>query len=108
MLTGYFDASGSEDDLPASVVAGFIQSVNAWAQFTDQWQEMLDDFRVPYLHMKEFNHSVKAFADWKGDGKKRAAFIESYRHHRAQWMLEFCHSNNFRRFQFRNKNTSFG
>src|SRR5207302_8550496 len=46
-------------------------------QFEAAWRAVLADFSVPYLHMKEFAHSVGAFAEWKGNESRRASFLGS-------------------------------
>jgi hypothetical protein len=75
MFTGFFDGSGSPDDTAAVVVAGFIAPAEQWIEFERNWKDMLRDFGVSSLHMREYAHSVGDFASWKGDKKKRARFM---------------------------------
>ncbi len=75
MYTVYGDASGSEDRDRATVVACFMHSVQGWIEWDIEWQELLKAYDVPYLHMREFAHSVGPFAKWKGDERIRRAFL---------------------------------
>src|SRR5712692_3211979 len=67
----YFDESGNEE-LPGYFgVAGFAGSDYQWSIFEKLWKEALDGAAAPYLHMREFAHSVEAFEGWKGDDSRR-------------------------------------
>ena len=55
MLTTAFDASGAEDDLVCTVVAGFISTADEWIAFDRAWrarigQDDLGDFRMSAFH----------------------------------------------------------
>jgi hypothetical protein len=76
MLSSYSDASGTVDSEYALVISGFVSTAEKWMRFEKQWNDILDSFEVPYFHMKEFAHSTKAFKGWKGNDKKREAFIK--------------------------------
>jgi hypothetical protein len=73
----YFDASGSGVDPSAKVISvgGFIGHETVWAAFEPKWQEILDRFSVPELHMKDYAHSRGAFVGWKDDKAKRDGFM---------------------------------
>ena len=73
--TAYFDASGSPDDTVAVVVAGFVAPVEQWTEFDRNWSDCLKDFGVSALHMREFAHSLREFASWKGVEDKRRRFL---------------------------------
>lgn len=78
MLTPYFDASHSGQNDGVMVVSGWLSSVERWLQFETDWRLVLAKFDVPYFHMKEFAHSVEAFAvGWKGQDAKRELFIRA-------------------------------
>ena len=77
MYTAYFDESGSPDDAPAVVVAGFVALDESWVKFDPEWRAVLREYRVSSLHMKEYAHSRREFASWKGDEKKRKKFLET-------------------------------
>ena|SRR5437016_4805627 len=78
MFTAYYDASGQGSDKEgALVVAGVVATEDKHIQFEAAWRAVLGDFSVPYLHMKEFAHSVGAFAEWKGNESRRASFLGS-------------------------------
>jgi hypothetical protein len=78
MFTAYFDGSGSPDDTQVLAVAGFIASTEQWVEFERNWEEVLSRFDAPPLHMRHFAHSIKEFADWKGDEDRRRFFFELY------------------------------
>ena len=70
-VRAYFDESGSEE-LPGYFgVAGFVGSDYQWSVFDRLWEEALETTGAPYLHMREFAHSVDAFTDWKEDKTRR-------------------------------------
>lgn len=67
----YFDESGSEEPPDYFGVAGFVGSDSQWSVFDELWNHALATTDAPYLHMREFAHSVDAFTDWKGDSARR-------------------------------------
>jgi hypothetical protein len=72
-LTVYFDRSA---DSANTVVAGYVSKAGDWVEFQHAWQAWLHKYDVPYFHMKEFAHSVKAYAQgWSGQHRKRREFI---------------------------------
>jgi hypothetical protein len=56
MFRGTFDDSGDQDDPQHKCASfgGFIGPIDSWDRFEVEWKDVLDEFRVPYLHMKEF------------------------------------------------------
>ena len=67
----YFDESGAEE-LPGYFgVAGFAGSEHQWNVFQSLWKETLEETGAPYVHMREFAHSVGTFAGWKKDTTRR-------------------------------------
>ena len=85
MMTEYqvfFDCSKDESKeiiSPATVVAGFVSTVENWGQWETDWRLALASFDVPYFHMKEFNAPDKkdgAFADIKWQSETyRSLFV---------------------------------
>ena len=56
-------------------VAGFVSTEKKWLRFEREWNDVLTKYEVPYLHMKEFAHSVRAFDGWKGQEDKRKSLL---------------------------------
>ena len=77
MLRAYFDDSGSDRDprTPFSLIGGCIGSLAAWSRLERDWQAVLSEFGVAWLHMKDFAHSTGEFAGWDADEPKRQAFL---------------------------------
>lgn len=76
MLTGYFDASGTQQQSDTLFVGGLVSTVDQWLRFEDEWSECLAEFGVPYLHMKEFAHFRGPFEDWRMQEQKRRNFLD--------------------------------
>jgi hypothetical protein len=73
MFTAAFDASGTEYDQIAVVVAGFISSTNDWLDFEKHWNTRLRDDGIKYFHMVDFAASRGEFEGWRNqEGKRRA------------------------------------
>jgi hypothetical protein len=72
-LAAYFDASGHEADQKCVVVAGFVSSVEVWAELETLWTERLGKEGVKYFHAGEFAHSTGQFDGWRGDTARRNA-----------------------------------
>jgi hypothetical protein len=75
MLTVYSDTSGMQKSSDPLVMASLVSPVSRWLRFEREWKAMLKEHGIPYLHMKEFAHSLGPFKDWKGNEKRRAAFL---------------------------------
>jgi hypothetical protein len=50
-LRAYFDDSKNPQLL---TIGGYLSDVESWSRFETEWKQILDDFKAPYLHMKEF------------------------------------------------------
>jgi hypothetical protein len=73
----YFDGSGAPDDTSVLAVAGLLADTAQWLAFERNWNEVLERFSAPPLHMRHFAHSLKEFVDWKGDESRRVAFLKA-------------------------------
>jgi len=72
-LWSYFDESGDANDPRVSVfaLAGCIGSVAGWTNLVSDFVQVLSDFSVSQLHMKDFAHRKGEFANWP-EGRRRA------------------------------------
>lgn len=68
----YFDDS---KDNRVLTIAGFLSDYESWGRFDYAWKAMLDEFKVPYLHMKEFWNNNGIYKHIKDDPKKEEAFF---------------------------------
>jgi hypothetical protein len=75
-LTAYFDDSGHPASHRVVALGGFVSTTDHWIRFSKEWQGVLKEFDVPYMHMKEYAHSVGPFVGWKGDESKRLEFMK--------------------------------
>lgn len=73
MITGYFDESEGESH---SVVAGFLAEQNQLCHLEREWQSLLREYGLRFLHMKDFAHSNGEFASWRGRADHRKRFLE--------------------------------
>jgi hypothetical protein len=64
MFTACFDASGSDHDQVALVVAGFVSSAKDWINFDAAWNARLAQDDLAYFHMVEFAHTDGEFKKW--------------------------------------------
>lgn len=71
----FFDESSNEKP-GYYAVAGFVGSQAQWNDFGRMWGEALDSTGAPYLHMREFAHSVDAFEGWKGQKDRREKLMD--------------------------------
>jgi hypothetical protein len=76
MLTGYYDAAGSESDPGVLTVVGVVSTETKWLRFEADWNAALRRFGVPYLHMKKFTPSIGPYEEWKDKPDLRAAFLQ--------------------------------
>src|ERR1039458_4545730 len=75
--SAYFDASYDQGITDVStVVAGYVATVDSWIDWELAWQAALDEFHVPYFHMKKFIANRGAFSapEWKSE-QYRKRFI---------------------------------
>ena len=70
----YVDDSGSTEDPAHSAcsIAGFVGTADQWAEFEREWAIQLANFRIPYLHMREFAHHLPPFDQLTNDERKDA------------------------------------
>lgn len=84
VLKAYLDSSGEEQDSQHKVcsLAGYITTTNKWRKFEKLWKQRLTDYKVPYLHMKEFAHYRPPFDIFKDNESnkekpERKLFLQS-------------------------------
>jgi hypothetical protein len=85
MAEAYVDESGHQAQPGYYGVAGFIGSAYQWGRFTTKWTKTLSEAGVPYLHMREFAHSVDGFRGWSGDPRREqlmAGVVQAITHGR--------------------------
>jgi hypothetical protein len=77
-LKCYFDAS-YDSPKTTTIVSGWVSTTGLWERFDADWRLLLAKYNVPYLHMREFAHSIKGspFERWRGEESKRASFLSS-------------------------------
>jgi hypothetical protein len=63
VFKAYLDDSGDDVDPQHSAcsMGGFLGTFEAWAAFECEWQRLLSELNIPWLHMKEFAHYQKPF-----------------------------------------------
>jgi Protein of unknown function (DUF3800) len=76
MFTAYFDESSTHAGSSLIVIAGGASDDVQWSFFEAEWKGLLEEFKVPYFHMRKFAHSIGPFASWKRDEKRRRQFIK--------------------------------
>jgi hypothetical protein len=80
---GYFDASGTHDDLdrqgrpsPAVSVAGYLATPKQWQNFAVSWRERLAEDKLPYFHMASFVAQMGIFKNrYEWPKERRDALI---------------------------------
>jgi hypothetical protein len=74
---GWFDDSGDQEDPyhTCASMAGYIGTVEIWDRFETEWQGVLDEFQIPYLHMKEFGKPDGPYADLMKDSARVDAML---------------------------------
>jgi hypothetical protein len=74
MLKAYFDASGTLNQTPQYVLAGYISTVEKWERLSDDWQLALDGPpKIDYFKIREALYCAKQFEGWDPkDAKARA------------------------------------
>jgi hypothetical protein len=61
VFSAYFDESGTDKQSPIMCVAGYVFADEEVLRFTAEWNELLAEYGLPYLHMKDFVHSRGPF-----------------------------------------------
>jgi hypothetical protein len=72
ILRAYLDDSRNG---PWVTIGGCLAFLDAWERFEPLWQQHLDAFGVPWLHMKQFNNpdpAAKPYGHLKGDNQSRS------------------------------------
>lgn len=70
----YYDASGTEGDPSRPlVVVGLASTAKKWVKFDRDWERVLAEFGVPYLHMTNLVRFEDPFSGW--NEIKRDAFL---------------------------------
>jgi hypothetical protein len=65
LMLAHIDGSGSMNDSPVYVMAGYIGSVAAWEKFTAEWQAALDEPKaIEYFKMREAWARRDQFDGW--------------------------------------------
>jgi hypothetical protein len=95
MFTACFDASGSDHDQVALVVAGFVSSAKDWKEFDSAWVARLAQDELAYFHMVEFAHTEGEFRKW---ADLNAATREKKRRALLSDLLEIIHGHAYRKF----------
>ena len=63
LFSAYFDESYGEED--AYSVAGYVATVEQWAEFEREWNEMLAEFGVTFMHKSDLEHLIGEFKPWR-------------------------------------------
>lgn len=63
-LVGYFDESGHSAGTDFFALAAFVAEDTDWVAFDSMWRDALREAGAPYLHMREFAHSLGPFSGW--------------------------------------------
>jgi hypothetical protein len=79
VIRGYFDNSGDENDPQHNVLTlgSYLANEEQWERFELAWKANLDEFELPYLHMKEFAHNLPLFQRFKNDEPERRRFLSN-------------------------------
>jgi hypothetical protein len=101
-----FDASYDQNTADnGTIVAGYISSIDQWAQWEIDWRLTLAEFDVPYFHMKEFISRKKAFKHPKWESENyRTIFLSKLIAITKQWAVASVGSSiKQRTFDFQNE-----
>ena len=64
ILDTYLDESGTHDESPVTVVAGFAAIQPDWEAFDGPWKAFLDKWGIDHFHMTDFENRQGGYADW--------------------------------------------
>lgn len=64
MLAAYFDASGTHNDSPIIVVAGYVAEVTRWRTFQSKWADILKKENLSFFHMTDFESGHGPYKGW--------------------------------------------
>lgn len=79
ILKAYLDDSGDDIDPQhkACSLFGYLGHVEQWEQFESEWRAALDEYGMPYLHMRDFIGSKQPYERFRHDEPGRVAFLQS-------------------------------
>ena len=60
----YIDESGTHENASMLVLARYLATVEKWAAFTDEWNNILDDLRAWQSIEQRFFHMQKFAGNW--------------------------------------------
>jgi len=63
----YLDESGTHDQSPISVMAGYLGTVTQWKRFEADWTALLRNAGVTHIHAVELFKRTKQFKGWKAE-----------------------------------------
>jgi len=66
MFAIYFDESGTHDKSKAVVVAGYIATVDQWAEFEREWWDMLKAENISMFHRTDLECFLNEFSEQNG------------------------------------------
>lgn len=70
-MIAFYDESGHSLSTGFVSIAGFIADADSWGNFDRAWSDALIQSGAPYLHMREFAHSIGPFTGWT-EAQRRA------------------------------------
>lgn len=67
ILTTYLDESGTHDQSPISVMAGYLGTATQWERFGADWTVLLRKAGIAHIHAVELFKRTKQFKGWKAE-----------------------------------------
>jgi hypothetical protein len=78
-FTGYFDASGTQEEGAVLVAAGAFANVDHWGTFDEQWRDLMAKEGVTNFRMHDLAHFKKSFATgWRENETRRRQFLQAF------------------------------
>jgi hypothetical protein len=73
MLSAYFDETGHSRDEKQlfNGMAGVLAPADHWAAFEEKWGQTLEEFKIPFFHMKDFASLRGPFKGWSEEKRRR-------------------------------------
>jgi hypothetical protein len=75
LYAAFFDTSGEAKGFDILTVAGAAAPMKKWIRFDRDWRAVLSDEGVSEFHATDFAASKGEYLEWKGDTKRRSAFL---------------------------------
>jgi len=75
MWAVYFDESGVHETSPVIVMAGYLSTVEEWAEFSNRWVAVLHRYDLDCFHMADFNGGYQEF-DGRHETERRELLNE--------------------------------